>query len=522
MDATASLIQRLQRAEAFDHPVVDFAVRETHISWVLCTGFFAYKIKKPVDLGFLDFSTLEKRRHFCEEELRLNSRFAPKLYLEVVAVTGDPERPRLGGGSPVLDYAVKMRQFAEADRLDHVLESGRLSPALVDETAAEAARFHRLAAAAPVGSPFGSPEKILERVQDNFNLIRRVEDFHRAHQEQVAALECWSAGAHRRLTPVFQARKAGGFVRECHGDMHLGNMALIDGRVTLFDGIEFNDAFRWIDVASDLAFLTMDLEERGRRDFAFRALNLYLDLAGDHELLRVLRFYEVYRALVRAKVACIRMGQGELAESVRAELQEEARRYLELAWEQIQPPRRALWLMQGVSGSGKTRFSQEFLERFGAIRLRSDVERKRLYGLDPLARSEGALKAELYGPEASRRTFTLLRDKARSALEAGYRVIVDATFLARPQRRMFLELAQSLSLPIHLLRVETPIEIVRSRIEERGLKGADASEADLEVLEHQLRNEDPLDAEEQSWTLTVDGRKSGFSSAEIRRIDEWS
>jgi hypothetical protein len=229
----------------------------------------------------------------------------------------------------------------------------------------------------------------------------------------------------------FTTRKLTGYIRECHGDMHLGNMVLVDDRVVIFDGIEFNDAFRWIDVASDVAFLIMDLEDRGRPDFAHRFLNGYLEATGDYGMLRLLPFYLTYRALVRAKVAGIRLGQSSLSAEETAQAHEEFVSYLDLAERYTRPWRPRLFITHGVSGSGKTRHTQPLVEAIGAIRLRSDVERKRLFGLAPLEKSSGQRARDLYTAEATQRTYASLAQQAAGVLQAGFPVVVDATFLRR-------------------------------------------------------------------------------------------
>ena len=283
-------------------------VVETHISWVLLAGDYAYKIKKAVNLGFLDFSTLEKRRFYCAEELRLNRRLAPDLYLEVVPIAGSADHPVLNGPGPAIEYAVKMRRFPQACLLDQVLLRGELTPETIDAIARRIADFHGRTAIADNESPFGTPERAHLPVAENFAQIRpRLRD--NEDLIRLDELERWSEREYQARFNALAARKARGLIRECHGDLHLGNMALLDGEAVPFDCIEFSDNLRWIDVISEAAFLAMDLQDRGRPDLARRFLNAYLEQTGDYEGLEVLRYYLVYRAMVRAKVACIRAGQ---------------------------------------------------------------------------------------------------------------------------------------------------------------------------------------------------------------------
>ncbi len=503
MDAHDRLRQALTDRSVYEHPTTEIAVLQTHISWVVLTGPYAYKVKKPVNLGFVDFSTLAKRHFFCQEELRLNRRLAPQLYLEVVAMYGTPERPRFHDGGAPMEYAVKMVQFPQEILLSHLVDAGQLQVAHIDHLAQEVSAFHaRIATADPL-SRFGTPEVIYQPVQETLqHLCDAIDDPDR--QAHARELEAWCQRTFAAHRPDFVARKRDGFVRECHGDMHLGNMILLDAAVVIFDCIEFNDDFRWIDVASDVAFLTMDLEDRGRPDLAHRFFNGYLEATGDYGLLVPLPFYLTYRAMVRARVAGIRLGQADLAPAEAAHAREVFGTYLDLAQRYIRPSRPRLVITHGVSGSGKTHHTQPLVEATGAIRLRSDVERKRLFGLAPLERSTGRNDLDLYVPEATQRTYEHLAQQAARVVEAGFPVIVDATFLKRAQRDAFRRLAAQLGVPFTILEFRAHAETLRRRVAQRSAQGDDASEADLAVLHGQLAALEPLTAAEQVYAVTID------------------
>lgn len=501
-DSGRPLIEALQNPALYDHPVHGFRVLETHISWVLLTGDYAYKIKKPVDLGFLDFSTLDRRRRCCQEELRLNRRLAPELYLAVVPITGNAAHPVVGGSGAAIEYAVKMREFPQAAQLDRMLGRGELKTAHIVELARRVATFHEQAAVAGADVRFGDAGEVWQPVEQNFRQIRP----HLAAGRDCATLDLlqdWSEAEFRRLTAVWSERKRGGFVRECHGDMHLGNIALVEGIPLIFDCIEFSESLRWIDVMSEAAFLAMDLDDRGRRDLAHRFLNDYLQHRGDYAGLGVLRFYRVYRALVRAKVACIRLGQPGLADAERDELGAHARRYLALARNYTRALPTPLIITYGLSGSGKTTVSDGLIENGGGIRVRSDVERKRLFGLAPEARSDSGLAAGLYSREAGERTYARLAERARTIIGAGLPAIVDAAFLQRSQRDVFRALAAELHVPFVIFHCHAPPAVLRQRIERRAAARSDASEADLAVLEHQLRTAEPLGPEEGDRVFAI-------------------
>lgn len=507
--ASQRLIERLQHApQAFPHPAADVQCIETHISWVLLAGDHAYKFKKPIRLDFLDYSTLALRRAACDEELRINRRTAPGLYLEVVAVTGTASAPRVGGAGgkgPVLDWAVHMRRFDQSALFGGLIEQGRLLPSHIDRLARQVARFHAAAGVAPVDGVFGQPDRVRAVVWQSIEPLRgqigQIGDADLA--ETLDAVARWSQAQGEALAPLFAQRLADGRVRECHGDLHLGNLVLEGGEPQLFDAIEFNPAFRWIDVLSEVAFLVMDLQARGRADLAWRFLNAWLEQTGDYAGLRVLPYYLVYRAMVRARVAALRLGQ--LAGQARRAAEQELALYLRLAGQFTRPRERWLWLASGVSGSGKSSQSQGLIEARGVVRLRADVERKRLFGLRPEEASAG-MAPGMYTAEATRRTYERLDELARQVLEAGLPVLVDATFLQRAQRDAFRALAQALGLPCLILAFEAPEAVLRERVRQRTQAGHDASEADLAVLDAQLASREPLDAAEWAQAVAVDTR----------------
>ena len=503
MDAHDRLIQALTDRSVYEHPTTEIAVLQTHISWVVLTGPYAYKIKKPVNLGFVDFSTLAKRHFFCQEELRLNRRLAPQLYLDVVALYGTPERPRWHGPGAPIEYAVQMTQFAQDTLLSHLIEAGKLHAAHIDVLAHEVSAFHARIATADPMSRFGTPEVVYQPVQENFqHLFDTLDD--PVRQAHARDLEAWCLRTFAARRSDFIARKRDGCVRECHGDMHLGNMILLDDAIIIFDCIEFNDDLRWIDVASEVAFLTMDLEDRGRPDLAHRFVNGYLEATGDYGLLRLLPFYCTYRATVRAKVAGIRLGQRDLPPEEAAQARQAFGSYLDLAERYTRPSRPRLWITHGLSGSGKTYHTQQVVEATGAIRLRSDVERKRLFGFAPLERSTGRGARDLYAPDVTQRTYEHLAQQAARVIEAGYTVMVDATFLKRAHRDAFRHLAAQLGVPFAILAFRADAETLRRRVAQRSTQGTDASEADLAVLHGQFAALEPLTASEQAYALSID------------------
>jgi uncharacterized protein len=449
---------------------------ETHISWVLLAGDLAYKIKKPVRLPFVDYGTLDIRRRFCEEELRLNRRLAPSLYLGVTRITGTHRAPALDGPGPVLEYAVRMRRFACGALFGEQLQAGTLASRDVDKLAALLADFHGEAAPA-AGEHFASAER-----RRGAALAALAGAGRSASAAEQAQLRAWLEAQAAVLAPLWTARRGSGHVRECHGDLHLDNVVRLDDEVAAFDCIEFDPALRCIDVLDDVAFTIMDFSARDRQDFAFRLLNGWLDRTGDHAALPALRFSVVYRALVRAQVELLR-GAGHDAA---------ARRYLETALSWTKPGQARLFITHGLPGSGKTFHSQRLLEREGAIRLRSDVERKRLFGLGMLEDSRGR-GLNLYSEAATARTYAHLLATAKVALRAGYPVVLDAAFLRRAERAQARALAGELDARFSIVDCDAPLPVLRERLLERE---GDASEADVSVLERLRTAAEPLAADE--------------------------
>ncbi len=509
-----TLIQALQNPALYDHPVRDFRVIETHISQVLLTGDYAYKIKKPMDFGFLDFSTLARRKHFCEEELRLNRRLASKLYLEVLPITGTPEQPVIGGEGAPFEYAIRMRQFDQDKLFDRLQERGQLTPELLTSVARQAAEFHEQLPPVAKDKPLGTPEAVYAAMQENFDQIRPLID-DKTLLAQLDNLEAWTQTTFERHRDLIARRRADGYVRECHGDLHLANITVFENEVTVFDCIEFNEPFRWIDVINDLAFLLMDLESRNEPALANRVLNTYLEYRGDFEALPLLPLYKAYRAMVRAKIALFTLGNPDLNEDEKADLIQRYRGYAQLAEDYSTIPNRYLLATTGLSASGKSCVSAAMAGELGLIRLRSDVERKRLHGLGPLADSKSDTGEGLYTAEATTRTYQRLADLSGQLLAAGIPVVVDAACLKQSERDLFASVAEEQAVPFALLHCEAPENLRRQWIRSRS---GDASEATEELLDAQQSWFEPLTAMEKAHTIHLHTDQEHVAEAVADRI----
>ncbi|MES2818573.1 MAG: AAA family ATPase [Pseudomonadota bacterium] len=510
-----SLLAALQNPALYPHPVEGFQVIETHISWVLLTGPFAYKIKKPVNFGFLDFTDLAARAHFCQEEIRLNQRLTQDLYLEVLPIGGSAEAPQLGGAGPAIEYAIKMRQFPQSQLLDKLQARGELTERHIDGLAEQIARFHLAAPRVAPEHPLGSPEVVMAPVRQNFEQIRPLlKDA--ADLLQLDALQAWAESSYERLEPLLARRKAEGFIRECHGDIHLGNATLINEQVVLFDCIEFNEPFRLTDIVADSAFLIMDLEDRGLKALSRRFTSAWLELTGDYAALELLNFYKAYRALVRAKVSLFSLGH-ETDPVQRAVTLRQYRRYADLAESYSAIPSPFLAITHGVSAVGKSHVALRLVEALGAVRLRSDVERKRLFGEQQPA-SGHALNAGLYSHDASAATYQHLHQLADAALHAGFAVVIDATYLKQDQRQAAWQVAEATGTPFLILDCQAPEEVLKVWLAQRQAAAQDPSDATLEVIQAQQASRENLTDAEQLNSKRVDTHDSASLDSLVARI----
>jgi aminoglycoside phosphotransferase family enzyme/predicted kinase len=522
-DLATALAQQLQR-ESHGAPVERI---DTHISSVLLAGADAFKLKKPLRLPFLDFTTLAARRHFCAEELRINRRTAPQLYVARLPVLGPPDAPRLGRADDAadaalaIDWAVQMRRFDPEQGLDRLAARGELDAALIDQLAQAMDAFHAALPAPPAGQAApGDPDTVWRWAADNLRSLAELAGpgCARHWQADIHRLQEWSTHRFATLRPLMAERHRTGRVRECHGDLHLGNWVRLGGVPVAFDAIEFNAELRWIDPVSDLAFPFMDLLAHGRHDLAWRLVNGWFELSGDYAGVPLLGWFAVYRALVRAKVALIEAAQAPAGSSAAPLARAEA--HLQLALRlaaqggglggglDSEPASTPLLIaLGGLSGSGKSTVAQCCVEQLGALRLRSDVERKRLFGMRPRQRpgQAGAPGTELlYSTAATEATYARLFALSRALLGAGLSVVFDAASLRRSERDTRRRLAHDCGARHLLLHCSAPPAVLAARVAARAQRDDDASDADVTVLARQQGFEEALDPAELADTLPID------------------
>jgi len=490
-------IQAFGQPETYPHPVSSVDMIQTHASWVFLAGPFAYKFKKPVDFGFMDFSTLAKRQYFCRQELTLNRRFAPTLYLDVLPVYQHGSAFSLSAPGVIIDYCLKMTRFEQSALLDQKLANGELAAQWMDDLACDVARFHAQVQIHDA-SGFDHAALLADHIHDNLAVAARYTGL-AITPTTLNTLTAFSDTALKNRQAALQQRQRERHIRHCHGDLHFRNITLIDGKPTLFDCIEFNDAYRIIDTMNDVAFLVMDCDAHARPDLGMRFLSRYLEYCGDYAGLELLPLYLFYRASVRGKVACILAD--ELSPDQQQPQWQEARRYFELASRYTQAARPRLFAIGGLSGSGKSHLALLACGKERAIIIRTDATRKRIAGDIP--------ELELYGKAMHIRTYAAMFDAARTALAAGFSVILDATFLHPDSRRQVHELAAACAVPLHFYWLDIDTDTLRNNICQRQQSGHDISDADLAVLDVQLAE---YQRPSEAWVcfLNTSGRWPGL------------
>lgn len=498
-DATLPpLIQQMLQPEFYGDraasPTQTIQLIQTHISYVLLTGEFAYKVKKPMNFGFLNYSTLEARKHFSEEELRLNQRGAAEIYLEVLPITQEGDRYQFGGNGEVVEYAVKMRQFPQETLLTNLFDRGELTEERVKELAQVLATFHSKTFTDDYIRSFGEVAQIRQAFDENFEQTEQYIGGPQT-QQQFDETKAYSDRFFAEQGALFQQRVEADRIRECHGDCHLRNICYWNGKLLLFDCIEFNESFRFVDVMFDVAYIVMDLEARNRSDLSNLFLNTYAELTGDWEGLQVLPIYVSRQTYVRAKVTSFLLNDPGVPEAEKKAASETAALYYRMAWEYSQARQGQLMIMSGLSGSGKSTTAQQIARQTGAIQIRSDAVRKHLGGV-PLYERGGD---DLYTPEMTAKTYGKLLDLGLKLAQQGYQVILDAKYDRQALRKAVIEQASAQQIPLKIVHCDAPIEVLRDRLQQRT---GDIADATVDILSQQ--SFEPLTAAEQGYVMAID------------------
>lgn len=461
----------------YPHPAQSIRMLQTHISWVFLVGSYAYKLKKPLDLGFLDFTSLEKRHYFCKQELHLNQRLAPAIYLNVLPISLADGSYQLDNTDNIHDYCLKMLRFSQDDVLDQRLNNGTFDPIWMDILAKDIAKFHATAKTNRNIQTFGNIDLLRKHITGNIQVAKE----HSAifvSSNQLNAITQFSEDFILKHAKDFATRQCDGYIRDGHGDLHLKNIALFQGKPVVFDCIEFSDEYRMIDIMSDVAFLVMDCDARGRSDLGFRFLSRYLELSGDYGGVALLPLYLSYRAGVRGKVACLLSDNKEVDVNEESQQSSESVAYFNLAESYTTSAQPRLFAIGGLSGSGKSHLALLGCGIERAIIIRSDATRKQLASKYP--------ELKLYNEEMSVKTYASMFKNAKTALAAGYSVILDATFLQHKFRENIRQLAQSENVKYHILWLDVDVSVLHKHISQRMQTEKDISDATLYVLDMQM------------------------------------
>ncbi len=488
-----ALIEQMLSPDFYSHAVqTPIQLVQTHISYVLLTGEFAYKVKKPLDFGFLNYSTLDRRKHFCHEELRLNQRGAPEIYLEVLPIAQQGDRYILGGDGEPVEYAVKMRQFPQDTLLSRYFERG-LGPEQLQTLASKIAAFHQAAPSSDYVRSFGEVAQVRQSIDENYDQTEQYIGGPQT-QQQFDDTRAYTDRFFEQQAPLFRSRIDNGWIRECHGDLHLNNICYWQDQYLLFDCIEFNESFRYVDVMFDVAYIVMDLEAGERPDLSTLFLNAYVEQTGDWEGLQVLPLYVSRQTYVRAKVTSFLLGDPSVSAEDKQAATATAARYYRLAWRYAQPSQGTLTLMSGLSGSGKSTVGRELAAHTGAIQIRSDAVRKHLGGVPLQQKGDDSL----YTPEMTQKTYARLADLAFKLIDAGYSVILDAKYDRAAQRSAILTEAKARQVPLQIVHCEAPQDVRSDRLRSR----QDIADATVEVMEKQTF--ESFTADEQPYVHAVD------------------
>ncbi|MCS7206766.1 MAG: AAA family ATPase [Dehalococcoidia bacterium] len=492
--AHPALVRDLLRPEAYPSEERPQAVQlvETHISWLFLTGRYVYKVKKPVDFGFLDFTTLEKRRHFCHEEVRLNRRLSPSVYLGVVEVYWDGLHHSFVGPGEVVDYAVKMVHLPRERTLSALLQTHQVSAAQIRAVARRIAQFHATADTNPAITQMGGLDTVRHNIQENFIQTERYQG-RSISPQTYDLLRAYSEAFMEVHAPLFAQRQAQGRIRDGHGDLHTGQIYLLDADILFLDCIEFNERFRWADVCADVAFLAMDLDYHARPDLSQALVDEYVRISGDTGLLALLNFYKTYRAYVRGKVESFRLDEEGLSAEERQTILQRAQRYFALAegyGRVLQGP--ALILVVGLIGTGKSTLARNLASLLGGEVISSDVVRKTLAGLAPTDRRWEPWGQGIYSPTMDLRTYQAMLEQADALLAQGKVVILDASFRSAARRQEAIALARRRGIPYFVVEAYAPEEVVRERLLRRQEHPHGPSDGRLELLPAFREHFDPL------------------------------
>ncbi len=483
---SSALVEALLKPEAYPNHPHNVEFTQTQMSFVFLTGDYVFKIKKPVNLGYLDYTTLEKRHYFCQQELELNRRLSPDVYLEVVSIVENGGRISIGDKGEIIEYAVKMRQLPRDRNMDSLLPRGQVTEEMVVSVAKKLAVFHDSAMTNPQIKTFGKLDAILTNITENFTQTKKYIG-KSTSALQYDRINVYNDEFTRANKLLFQKRVDNGRIKDCHGDLHAAHVCFANG-IYIYDCIEFNDRFRYCDVASEVAFLAMDLDRYQRADLSQAFINAYVKFSQDEELLQLLNFYKCYRAYVRGKVESFKLDDPFIADKETALAA--AKGYFDLAYRYTKE-KPFLLITSGLVGTGKTTVAQALSQSLGFTVISSDITRKKLAGISPTEHRFEEFRGGIYSEGFSRKTYDEMFAQARALLDQGQSVILDASFKKKNERARARSLAEETNADFVVIECTLDEKTIKSRLEQR-LKEGSVSDGRWEVYESQKQDFDKI------------------------------
>ena len=466
--------ESLKNPSFYGPKVKSVKILQTHISYIALTGKYAYKIKKPVNFGFLDFSNLEKRKFYCEEEIRLNRRLCPEIYNDVVTITKKDNTFKIDGKGKIIDYAVKMKEFPQENIMTKMLHNNKIDEKIIDKILDILIKFYKTSEKSKEINTFGSIDKIKINTDENFEQTESAID--KTISENIFNFIKKNTNKFlKEKKDVFKSRIKKGFIRDCHGDLHTGNIVVTNSDIYIFDCIEFNNRFRYSDIASDICFLVMDLDFLGHPYLSSYMIEKYIEKSGDKEIIKVLNFYKCYRAYVRGKVTGFRLDDPNIDDKEKKKINLTAKKYFNLAYyyaqlfslDLLKEKKPILFITSGLTGTGKTTVARKISVDYHADLISTDAVRKELEGIDKFERHHDAYNTGLYAPSKMKITYDKIIEKAENLLKKGYNVVLDATFKTEKLRFKAQFIAKKNNAYFLIIYTTCPESIIKKYLEKR-------------------------------------------------------
>jgi aminoglycoside phosphotransferase family enzyme/predicted kinase len=521
---TLELLGHLKNPRVYGNDVKSVVMLQTHISFVALTGKFAYKVKKPVNFDFLDFSTIEKRKHFCEEELRLNKRLCPDLYLDVVSITVKDNHLEINGDGKVVDYAVKMKEFPQEKIMTKLLEKGKIDEELIKKICYILVEFYKKGERSSDIDSYGTIKSIKMNTDENFEQTESFVDI-TIPQKTYHFIKKATNEFLNQKKKVIEERIKNGFIRDCHGDLHSGNIVVLKDDICIFDCIEFNNRFRYSDIASDIGFLAMDLDFLGRPYLSSYLIEQYSEKSGDFDIFHILNFYKCYRAYVRGKVIGFKLNDPTIDRGEKQKIIETANKYFDLAYyyselfsrDLTKDTRPILFITSGLTGTGKTTLARKISVDYHANIISSDAVRKEIEGVDKYERHHEEYNTGLYSPNKMLYTYEKIMEKAEVFLKKGENVILDATFKTQELRDMAKKLANENNTFFLVLYCNCPENIVKQYLKER-VKKKSISNGRWEIYVRQKDSFEPFKLEDNVIEVDISSTSYNYHINVFRNI----